>query len=135
MRRALPVVVALAAAAGCGGDDKPTAGAAPTATPTPAATQAGAAAAQDPGRRVFLAQGCATCHTLTAAGTRGSIGPDLGKTLKGKGADYIREGIIAPNAATAPGFANNAGLMPDDYVERIEPAGMDALVSWLERVT
>jgi hypothetical protein len=63
------------------------------------------------------------------------MGPDLGKTLKGKGADYIREGIIAPNAATAPGFAGNTGLMPEDYAERIEPAGMDALVSWLERVT
>ena len=31
------------------------------------------------GKAVFTANGCGSCHTLTAAGTTGTVGPDLDK--------------------------------------------------------
>jgi mono/diheme cytochrome c family protein len=123
MRRALlaavAVAVAAAAAAGCGSDDQPE------------RTTAASGAAADPGLTVWAAQGCGTCHTFEAGGSHGTIGPNLDESLDDKPGDYIREGIIAPTAATAPGFPT--GLMPEDYAKRIEPAELDALVAWLER--
>jgi mono/diheme cytochrome c family protein len=41
---------------------------------TPAAEPGDAAAA---GKQVFLTAGCAGCHTLAAAGTNGTVGPNL----------------------------------------------------------
>ena len=34
----------------------------------------------DPGRSVFTAAGCGDCHTLSAAGTTGTVGPNLDQT-------------------------------------------------------
>jgi cytochrome c551 len=42
-----------------------------------------AASSADPGLRVWAAQGCGSCHTLAAAGSSGTFGPDLGETLRG----------------------------------------------------
>ena len=65
--RATRLFVTLGAAglmgfAGCGGDDEP-------------AERTGQAASGDP-KQVF-ASTCGGCHTLSAAGTSGSIGPNL----------------------------------------------------------
>ncbi len=69
--------------AGCGGDDEDTAEPTPTATETVTETDAGTttdeAAEGDAanGEQVFASAGCGGCHTLAAAGTSGSVGPDL----------------------------------------------------------
>ena len=36
----------------------------------------------DRGRAVFVQAGCGGCHTLSAAGTHGSIGPDFDRSEK-----------------------------------------------------
>jgi mono/diheme cytochrome c family protein len=45
-----------------------------TSTPPPAAPAQGDATA---GKAVFASAGCGGCHTLKAAGTRGTVGPNL----------------------------------------------------------
>ena len=70
----IAVVLALlvVAAAGCGGDDDDSGGAATTAATTAETTGGGA-----DGAAVFASAGCGTCHTLAAAGSDGTTGPNL----------------------------------------------------------
>lgn len=86
------------------------------------------AAARD-GLAVWAEQGCGSCHTLAAANAEGDIGPDLGATLKGMPAAYIRTSIVDPAANVAPGFGT--GTMPEDYGSRISPGDLDLLVAFL----
>lgn len=81
------------------------------------------------GRAVFLAQGCGSCHAFSAAGTEGSVGPNLNESLEGKDAAYIRESIVDPNAQIAEGF--QPGLMPGDYEEKLTPKQLADLVAFL----
>jgi cytochrome c oxidase subunit 2 len=76
---------------------------------------------------------CGSCHTLAAAGTNSSIGPDLDETLEGRDEEYIRRGIIEPSAEIAPGFAD--GIMPPNYDATLQPEEVDALVDYLVEVT
>lgn len=73
MRRALVLAVvatALATAvAGCGGDGDTT-----EVSTTTSTTGSGDAAA---GKEVFASAGCGGCHTFSAAGSSGSVGPNL----------------------------------------------------------
>jgi mono/diheme cytochrome c family protein len=80
------------------------------------------------GKAVWVAQGCGSCHRLTAAGSTGDIGPDL-DALRGAPASYIRTSIVDPAAASAPGFS--PGAMPEDYASRISPAELDRLVAFI----
>jgi len=106
------------------GDDGGRASAPPTATPAAAGEHA-----RD-GLAVWVAQGCGSCHTLAAANAHGDIGPDLGSSLTGVPASYIKESIVAPSAHAAPGYAT--GMMPEDYASRIAPSELDRLVSFLQ---
>ena len=82
---ALVVVALVVVAAGCGGDDEDTA--TPTVTETTGGTETdedGGATTDEPvegdvanGEEVFATAGCGGCHTLSAAGTNGSVGPNL----------------------------------------------------------
>jgi cytochrome c oxidase subunit II len=84
------------------------------------------------GKTVFTANGCASCHTLKAAGATGAVGPDLdklpayakqaGKPLE----DFIRESINDPNAYVQPGFPKN--VMPPFNLPADQ---LDALVKFL----
>ncbi len=68
------------------------------------------------GKAVFANNGCASCHTLEAAGATGTVGPDLdklpayaqqaGQPLE----DFVRQSIVDPNAYVQPGFPR--GVMP-----------------------
>jgi mono/diheme cytochrome c family protein len=107
-----------------GNDSEERAAAPPTATPA-----APAAPARD-GRAVWGEQGCGSCHTLAAANSHGFIGPDLGASLKGVPASYIKESIVAPDRAAAAGYTT--GMMPSDYAARIAPGDLDRLVSFLQ---
>jgi cytochrome c oxidase subunit 2 len=75
---------------------------------------------------------CGSCHTLAAAGATGTVGPDLGKVLKGKPAAFIRESIVTPNKQIAPGFQPN--IMPQDFSKTLSPAELTALVNYLVKV-
>jgi cytochrome c oxidase subunit 2 len=85
------------------------------------------------GKSVFGANGCASCHTLQAAGASGKVGPDLdklpayakqaGKPLE----DFVKESIVDPNAYVQPGFPK--GVMPP--FATLPKDLLDALVSFL----
>jgi cytochrome c oxidase subunit II len=88
------------------------------------------------GKAVFVNNGCGACHTLTAAGASGKVGPDLDKLptyAKAAGkplADFIHESIVNPNAYVEKGFPPN--VMPQTF-KSLPKAQLDALVSFLEQ--
>jgi cytochrome c2 len=108
---------------------------------TGALATAGLADAKD-GKQIFTAAGCGGCHTLSDAGTNGSIGPNLnelasaaqkfGKTRKENPEQYVRESILKPEAFTVPGF--RAGVMPSGYGDKLKPAQVKTLVQYLLKV-
>ena len=116
--------VAMAVLAFTTGDDGDDPVAVTTATTT--ATQATGAQA---GLAVWVAQGCASCHTLAAANAHGELGPDLGTSLAGEPAASIRRSIVDPNAEAAEDY--EAGMMPTDYGTRITKRDLDSLVAFL----
>ena len=91
-----------------------------------------------PGALVFLQNGCASCHTLQAAGSTGTVGPDLDKVI-GKvflnGKDNlktpagIKQAITDPNKTIAPGYPEN--VMPDTFGQSISSSDLDDLVQFL----
>jgi cytochrome c oxidase subunit 2 len=109
------------------------------ATPTtpPASTTGGGGggnAELAAGKKAFIDNGCGACHTLAAAGTQATIGPDLDK-LKAyaKAANmpldqFIRESIVKPNAYVEKGF--QPGVMPPTFASLPKPT-LDALVKFL----
>jgi cytochrome c oxidase subunit 2 len=94
------------------------------------AASAGGSQTSDP-KAIFTSTsiGCANCHTLAAAGTHGQVGPDLDKVLPGKGADFIRQSIVDPNAEIAKGYQPN--IMPGDFEQKLSKPQLDALVQFL----
>ena len=78
----LAVVLAVLAigAAGCGGDDDESGGATTTAETTTETTTEGGA----DGAAVFASAGCGSCHTLAAAGSSGTSGPNLDQLMPDK---------------------------------------------------
>jgi cytochrome c oxidase subunit 2 len=108
----------------------------PTAPATPAAPATpGAPASSTAGLAVFKANGCAACHTLTAAAATGTIGPDLDKlSTEAKAAGqpldaFIKTSIIDPGAYVAPGYPN--GVMPATFKSSIPAPALDQLVQYL----
>jgi cytochrome c553 len=102
-------------------DEEPAQRAAATPEPT--------AVAHSDGQGVWVEHGCGSCHRLDAAGSTGTLGPDLALSLHGMPAAYIKESIVAPSKAAAAGW--DAGMMPEDYATRIPPDDLDALVQFL----
>ena len=83
------------------------------------------------GKKVFLDNGCGSCHTLARAGTQGTAGPDLGKVLKGQSADFIKTSITDPNAFIAPGYQPN--IMPQAYGSQLTSKQLADLVAFLQK--
>jgi cytochrome c oxidase subunit 2 len=103
-----------------------------------APAQAAGGGAKPDAKKLFTdgngtATACGACHTLADAGTTGTTGPDLGKVLAGKDPAFIRESIVKPDAEIAPGF--QAGIMPKNYGDTLSPDELDALVTYLGRVS
>jgi cytochrome c oxidase subunit 2 len=87
------------------------------------------------GAAVFSNNGCAACHTLTAAHASGKIGPDLDKLpaeaqqAKQPLATFIRTSITDPNAYIQPGVPKN--VMPETFGKALTKQQLDALVTYL----
>jgi cytochrome c oxidase subunit 2 len=107
-------------------------------------TAAGGAAAggsastrgQVDGKAIFTSAqptACSSCHTLADAGSNATTGPNLDQVLKGRDKAFIRESIVDPNAEIAQGY--QAGIMPQTYEQSLDPQALDALVSYLAKVT
>ena len=90
--------------------------------------QAQEAPAAGQGKELFTEQ-CGSCHALADAGTQAEVGPDLDKVLRGKDAEYVREQIVNPDSRITPGF--QAGVMPEDFDERLSDPQLDGLVEYL----
>ncbi|MBV8479721.1 MAG: cytochrome c oxidase subunit II [Actinobacteria bacterium] len=87
------------------------------------------------GLTVFTDNGCAACHTLTAAKAKGTVGPDLDK-LKQYAAQahqplqsFITTSIVNPNAYIQPGYPRN--VMPQTFGKSLTKQQLDALVTYL----
>jgi cytochrome c oxidase subunit 2 len=99
-----------------------------------ATRETGAAPARRNGRALFTgAEGrCGACHTLAAAGTNATIGPNLDRALRGQSRRAIRNSILHPNARITDGYSP---AMPGTYGETLGRAGVDTLVDYLAEVT
>lgn len=86
-----------------------------------------------PGAQVFANNGCGTCHTLAAAKSGGTTGPNLDEVLPGQSAAMIEESIVDPNAKIAKGYP--AGVMPQNFSTIIKPSELKALVEYLMEST
>jgi len=102
-----------------------------SSTTTTTAAQPPAAPQGDPaaGKQLFGAQGCNSCHTFAAAGSSGTVGPDLDKALQGKDAAFVRESIVDPNKEIASGYQPN--IMPGTFGQTLTPKQIDDLVAFL----
>jgi mono/diheme cytochrome c family protein len=95
------------------------------------------------GKQVFTGVGgCGSCHTLAAAATTGTVGPNLDTDLKTncatpqskqiRGATLaqcIRTAIIKPYAYLPSGY--KAGVMPSNFAQSLKPNEITALVNFL----
>lgn len=87
------------------------------------------------GAAIFKDNGCGACHTLTAAGTTGKVGPDLDKlAAEAKQAgqpvqSFAQTSIVDPNAYIQPGYPKN--VMPQTFGKALSKQQLDALVSYL----
>jgi cytochrome c oxidase subunit II len=101
-----------------------------SAAPAPPASSSSAA-----GLSVFNANSCSSCHTLTAAGAKGTIGPDLDKLVayaqqaKQPLAPFVSDSIVNPNAYIQPGYPK--GVMPQNFGQILSKAQLNALVTFL----
>jgi len=82
VRRSLLVLLLVAGAfvvvvAGCGGDDDSGSAEPPAATTTEDTGGGGETGDAANGEQVFAAAGCGGCHVFEAAGSTGSVGPNL----------------------------------------------------------
>ena len=97
------------------------------------------------GKTIFTGVGsCGSCHTLSAAGTTGTVGPNL-NTLKqacaapasqqARGATLekcIQTAIIDPYKYIPPGY--KSGIMPNTFSKTLSPSQIQALVAFLSSV-
>lgn len=112
-RGAALAAVLVAAAAACGDEET---------RPAPRAQKG------DPGMRVWIREGCGSCHTFAAAGATAPVGPNLAVSLRGRDEDFIRESIVAPQASVGDG---NGSMMPEDYAKRLSKPELDRLVEFI----
>jgi cytochrome c2 len=94
----------------------------------------GGGAANAAGKKAFTDNGCNACHTLTAAGASGTVGPDLDK-LKTYASNakqpleaFIHESIVDPNKYVEKGYPK--GVMPGTFGS-LPKSTIDALVAFL----
>jgi cytochrome c oxidase subunit II len=86
------------------------------------------------GQSVFNANSCASCHTLSAAGASGTIGPDLDKLASyAKQAHrpleaFVFKSIVDPDAYVQSGYPK--GVMPHTFGE-LPNSQLDSLVTFL----
>lgn len=119
--------------------------AATTSTSPSSSSSSGTSAAA--GKAVFTGSaGCSTCHTLSAAGATGTIGPDLDQRLRSdcsKSASQrirgptlkqcIHTAITKPYAYIPTGY--HAGIMPSNFAKTLTSTQVSALVNFLSSAT
>ena len=83
-----------------------------------------------PGGQLFASAGCGACHTLAAAGTTGTTGPDLEKSLApDDDTAGIEEMIVHPNEEVVEGYPAN--VMPQNFGQTFSEAEIHQLAEFL----
>ena len=77
----------------------------------------------------FFVTNCGSCHTLGAAGTTGTVGPDLDEVLQGKNPMEVSQQITEPDSEITPGF--NPGVMPPNFDQTLTAQQLRQLVDYL----
>ena len=95
-----------------------------------AAEETGGPGSAEPGAQVFIAPGCGNCHTFAAAGTTGTIGPNLNESLApDDNAEGIEEMIVNPEAEIVEGYPR--GVMPQTYGQTLSEEELEQLTQFL----
>ncbi|HEX7245048.1 MAG TPA: c-type cytochrome [Solirubrobacterales bacterium] len=82
-----------------------------------------------PGAQVFANNGCGGCHTLAAANSGGTTGPNLDEVLPGQSAAMVEESVVDPNAQIAHGYPPN--VMPSTFGQSLSKKEIEDLVQFL----
>ena len=111
---------------------------------TPGKTASGGASApltaDALGKRLFVAgdrstgaTACGSCHTMDAAGTSSTIGPNLDTELTADPPSATRESIVDPTKEVVPGYPAN--VMPKNYGTTLTRHQLTALVNYVYHST
>jgi mono/diheme cytochrome c family protein len=73
--------------------------------------------------------GCASCHTMKAAGASGTIGPNLDKELRSDPVADTLTSIVDPNKEIVSGYSAN--VMPTNYGTSLSKRQLDALAQYV----
>lgn len=86
------------------------------------------------GAQLFASAGCGSCHTLAAAGTTGTTGPNLDEFLAPDDTTAgVEEMLVDPNVELAEGYPAN--VMPQDYGQTFSKAELHQLAEYLVATT
>jgi mono/diheme cytochrome c family protein len=86
--------------------------------------------ASNPSSQVFASAGCGSCHTLSAADSTGTTGPNLDESLApDDDTQGIEEMIIHPNEEVVEGYPSN--VMPQTYGQTLSKAEVHELAEFL----
>jgi mono/diheme cytochrome c family protein len=87
-----------------------------------------------PGAQVFANKGCGGCHTLAAAESGGTTGPDLDEVLTpADNSSKLHEMIVDPDAEIAKGYKPN--IMPSNFGQVLTPKELNDLIQFLMEST
>ena len=84
-----------------------------------------------PGGQVFGQNGCGSCHTLKAAGTTGTVGPDLDKVLPGMSAAHAPDPPRADRPRDVVDGCHATVTMPQTFGQTINPKDLKTLINFL----
>jgi mono/diheme cytochrome c family protein len=82
---------------------------------------------EGPGAQVYANNGCGSCHTLAAAQSAGTLGPNLDEAIPNMSKAQIREAILDPGSVIAPGYPN---AMPS-FEGKLSPQELNQLIEFL----
>jgi mono/diheme cytochrome c family protein len=100
------------------------------ATETEAAAEPEPEGAAGSGSQLFTSAGCGSCHTLSAAGTTGTTGPNHEESLApDDDTAGIEEMIANPNVEVVEGYSPN--VMPQTYGQTLSKAEIHQLAEFL----
>ncbi|HSO97486.1 MAG TPA: cytochrome c [Solirubrobacteraceae bacterium] len=91
------------------------------------------------GQQIFVsgtpggAEACGSCHTMSAAGTSGTTGPNLDQQLTSDPPAPTRESIVNPNKDIATGY--RANVMPTNYGTALTSQQLDAVANYVYHST
>ncbi len=86
------------------------------------------------GAQLFGGADCGSCHTLAAAGTTGTTGPNLDEFLAPDDTTAgVEEMLVDPNVELAEGYPAN--VMPQDYGQTFSKTELHQLAEYLVATT